>query len=269
MAQGFLIGLPQRLFDDNGDPAVGWKLSYVVAGTSTPVATYSNALLTSANSDPVVTDANGYFRVFVAEGVIVDIAVTDDADVPQFTFENIEAMPDTSGSSPSVTAVPTGGVIAWTTASAPTGFLLCDGSAVSRATYTDLNTLLSAASYPYGSGNGTTTFNVPNLVGKFPLGVAASGTGSTLGGTGGAIDHTHTGPSHTHTATVARDGWGTALNNPSTTGRLNVGDAAGVAPLNASYQPSADLSITTAAGGTGNTGTGNPPFLALYFIIKT
>ncbi|MBI1996528.1 MAG: hypothetical protein HYS66_08675, partial [Deltaproteobacteria bacterium] len=45
----------------------------------------------------------------------------------------------------------------------------------------------------------STTFTLPDLRQRFVLGVAASGTGSTLGGVGGGIDHTHTGPSHTHT----------------------------------------------------------------------
>lgn len=86
----------------------------------------------------------------------------------------------------------------------PTGWLLCDGSSYLRASYTALDAVLSAASYPYGTADGT-HFNVPDLRQKFPLGQAASGTGSTLGGTGGAIDHTHTGPSHTHGVTQPAD----------------------------------------------------------------
>jgi microcystin-dependent protein len=50
----------------------------------------------------------------------------------------------------------------------------------------------------YGVGDGTTTFNVPNLKGRFPLGKADSGTGATLGGTGGQIDHTHGTKPHYH-----------------------------------------------------------------------
>lgn len=269
MAQGFYIPMKQRLLDADGVPADGWKIYYTNAGLGTPVTTYSNATLTSMNTDPVVTDASGYFSVFVAEAVVVDVNVKNAAGVSQFTLEGIEAMPDTSGSSPSVTAVPTGGIIAWSTGTAPTGFLLCDGAAVLRATYATLNTLLSAAGYPFGNGDGSTTFNVPDMRGKFPLGTATAGTGSTLGGSGGTIDHVHTGPSHTHSVVVTRDGWGSTLNSPSTTGRLNVGDAAGAGQFSSSYQPTSDVTITSAAGGTGNTGTANPPFLSLQFIIKT
>jgi microcystin-dependent protein len=61
--------------------------------------------------------------------------------------------------------------------SAPTGFLLCDGSAVSRTTYADLFALISTA---YGVGDGLTTFNVPNLAGRFPLGYASSAPTKTF-----------------------------------------------------------------------------------------
>lgn len=96
----------------------------------------------------------------------------------------------------SLSTVQTGTVHLFSGASAPDGYLLCDGSAVSRETYASLFAVTGTA---YGAGNGSTTFNIPNLQQRFPLGKAVSGTGSTLGATGGAIDHTHTGPSHTHT----------------------------------------------------------------------
>jgi microcystin-dependent protein len=92
--------------------------------------------------------------------------------------------------------VPTGAVLPFAGPSAPGGFLLCNGAAVSRTTYA---ALWNAISSTFGPGDGSTTFNLPDLRQRFPLGVAASGTGNDLGETGGAIDHTHTGPSHTHT----------------------------------------------------------------------
>ncbi len=80
--------------------------------------------------------------------------------------------------------------------SAPVGHLLCDGAAVSRTTYA---ALFSAVGTTYGAGDGSTTFNLPNMKGRFPLGKADSGTGATLGQTGGAIDHKHTIDAHYHT----------------------------------------------------------------------
>lgn len=67
--------------------------------------------------------------------------------------------------------VPTGAILPYGGATAPSNFLLCDGSAVSRTTYVDLFAILSTN---YGVGNGTTTFNLPNLKGRFPLGYSAS-----------------------------------------------------------------------------------------------
>ncbi len=59
-------------------------------------------------------------------------------------------------------------------------WLECNGAAVSRTTYSALNTLMSGLSYPYGVGNGTTTFNVPDLRGRTMVHHStASGNAST------------------------------------------------------------------------------------------
>jgi microcystin-dependent protein len=91
---------------------------------------------------------------------------------------------------PSLAFVPVGVMMEWPTATAPTGWLLCDGSQVSRVTY---NALFNVMGTTYGAGDGSTTFTLPDFRGKFALTKAASGTGSSLGSTGGSIDHTHTG----------------------------------------------------------------------------
>lgn len=81
--------------------------------------------------------------------------------------------------------------------SAPSGWLLCDGSAVSRATYAALFAILGTA---YGVGDGSTTFNLPDFRKRLAIG-RDSGTAAidTLGKTTGSFDHTHTQPTHTHT----------------------------------------------------------------------
>jgi len=76
--------------------------------------------------------------------------------------------------------VDTGSIIPWPTASAPTGYLNCDGAAVSRSTYSALFAVISTT---YGSGNGSTTFNVPNLFDKIVVGKS---NGKALASTGGA-----------------------------------------------------------------------------------
>lgn len=92
---------------------------------------------------------------------------------------------------------PTGSIKMWAKDSAtpPSGWLLCDGSLYSTLTYASL-----FAEIGYAFGGGGSTFAVPDMRGRFPLGKAASGTGSDWGanGRGGSLDHTHATPSHTH-----------------------------------------------------------------------
>jgi microcystin-dependent protein len=95
------------------------------------------------------------------------------------------------------------GFIQWTACTAiDEGWLLCDGSAVSRTTY---KALFERIGTSQGAGNGSTTFNVPDLRGRVPVG-AGTGTGLTaraLGAKGGEESHTLvTGemPPHTHPA---------------------------------------------------------------------
>jgi microcystin-dependent protein len=84
--------------------------------------------------------------------------------------------------------VPTGAILQWPTDTPPAGWALCNGQQLSRVDYA---ALFNAIGTTYGSGDGSTTFTVPDLRGRFPIGKAASGTASTLASTGGALDHTH------------------------------------------------------------------------------
>lgn len=103
--------------------------------------------------------------------------------------------------------VPSGVVSAFAGSTAPTGYLLCDGSAVSRTDYADLFTAIGTT---YGAGNGSTTFNLPNLKGRVPVGRDSAQTEfDTLSETGGTKtvtltesqmpSHTHVQNAHTHT----------------------------------------------------------------------
>ena len=74
-----------------------------------------------------------------------------------------------------------GAIKPWTKATAPDGYLLCNGGAVSRSTYAEL---FAVTGTTYGVGDGSTTFNVPQLQGKMPQGF--DGNTYNLAGTGGA-----------------------------------------------------------------------------------
>ena len=73
---------------------------------------------------------------------------------------------------------PTGVVQAFAGSTTPQGWLLCDGSAVSRTNYAALYAVIGTT---YGAGNGSTTFNLPNLVDKFVEGSATAGTVKSAG----------------------------------------------------------------------------------------
>lgn len=261
--------LPQpkaRFFDANGDPLAGGKLYAYATGTTTPVNTYTDSTLATPNANPVVLDANGEANIFIADAgtQVYKFKLTNSAGVEQWT-EDAVSIPATAAAA-AAQAVPTGSLIATGKTSADTGYLICDGSAVSRTTYSALFTAISTR---FGGGDGSTTFNVPDMRGKFPIGTASSGTGSTLGGSGGTIDHTHTGPSHQHNVTVTRTGWGSALSTPGVTGELQTGNAGGLGSDASQYMATTDVTVASAAQGTGATGTANPPFLSLNWQIKT
>lgn len=164
------------------------------------------------------------------------------------------------------TSAPTGAGAIWFTDTAPTGWLVCNGTNVVRASYGVLNFLWGTAGYPYGSGDGSTTFTLPDFRQKFGLGKAASGTGNTLAAAGGAIDHTHTGPSHTHTV----DPVNTSSGGPSATTQIDAGTGSGVfVPTSTHFHDTDIASLSSGAGGTGATGTANPPYLVVNIIVKT
>ena len=104
------------------------------------------------------------------------------------------------------TNTPVGSISLFAGTTAPTGWLICDGSAVSRTTYADLFNVIGTT---YGTGDGSTTFNIPNLKGRVPVGLDTSDTSfDTIGETGGEKTHTLTVnemPTHAHTYYIYGD----------------------------------------------------------------
>lgn len=93
---------------------------------------------------------------------------------------------------------PVGTLIDWAgaIASPPTNYLVCDGSAVSRAVYSGLYAVVGDA---FGNGDGTTTFNLPDFRNKYSVGAGSSFTvGQEAGSNTVDTRHTHTGGLHSH-----------------------------------------------------------------------
>src|SRR5210317_1918234 len=86
-----------------------------------------------------------------------------------------------------IEGIPSGTIVPWSDSSIPSGFLECDGSAVSRTTYA---TLFGIVGTTYGVGDGSTTFNVPDLADNVPVGKSNN---KALASTGGANTVTSTG----------------------------------------------------------------------------
>jgi len=79
-----------------------------------------------------------------------------------------------------IEGIPTATIVPWSSSSVPSGFLECNGAAVSRSTYSALFAIVGTT---YGAGDGASTFNVPNL--QDNVAVGKSGT-KALASTGGA-----------------------------------------------------------------------------------
>ena len=95
--------------------------------------------------------------------------------------------------------VPVGAQMLWLTDTAPEGWLLCQGQTISRTTYADLFTAIGTT---FGSGDGSTTFTLPDWQGRVPVGrKSTDGDFSSIGQTGGEKTHTLTAaesPQHRH-----------------------------------------------------------------------
>lgn len=184
--------------------------------------------------------------------------------------------------------VPVGTITAYSGAAAPTGWLLCDGTAISGS-YTSLIALVGA--------------NTPDLRGRFPMGKTASGTGSTLLGTGGSTtiaegnlpSHSHgagtlavtSSGAHTHSGTTDSDGAHFHEVGFDVELMINASDSLanepnGTSPSTYSTSTAGSHSHTfsisssgahthTVTGTSGSTGSGTAyfqPFVAVNYIIK-
>jgi microcystin-dependent protein len=185
------------------------------------------------------------------------------------------------------TALPSGMVLPYAGTSAPAGYLFCYGQAVSRTTYSALFTALGTT---YGTGDGSTTFNLPDLRGRVAVGrddmgggaavgritAAASGiTGTTLGAAGGSETHTLSTnqlPSHTHTQnshTHSGNGLGSGefLYNRGSGGTYAA--LGGGTAVDRTTSPVAAATATNQNTGNGEAHNNVQPSIILNYIIKT
>lgn len=196
---------------------------------------------------------------------------------------------------------PVGSVLPYAGASAPTGWLICNGQAVSRSVYSDLYAVCGTT---YGVGNGTTTFNVPDLRDRLPMGAGTSyprgdtDTGQTTLTTSHLPGHTHTlssgsvssAGSHDHNISGSTDSGGSHSHSESAAGTRSdilagggttVGTSTGGTTgsggshshgmsggTDSGGSHSHTLSGSTGSSGSGNAFTTTGPYQALAYIIR-
>lgn len=209
--------------DANGVPGAGYRLFFYATGTSTPQATYDDVTLLNPNTNPVVADANGYFgNIFLipSNAYRVDLYNAATADDPTgVQIWSLDPVGPAAGGAASNAVGIIGEVrdFAGPAGNVPSQWYLCYGQAVSRTTFVSLFNVIGTT---WGIGDGTTTFNLPDLrgrvtIGKDDMGGSAANrvtngvsgiTGNTLGAVGGdqssqVHGHGVNDPTHTHTLT--------------------------------------------------------------------
>lgn len=299
--------LPQIIFQPLGAdnlPMPGGKLYTWAAGTTSNLTTYTDASGATPNTNPVILDAYGVAHMYLGS-TAYKFNLTDANDVqhPQFPIDDItstESIANTAlglsntnatqigNNTASIiaiqaqlaaltnTSIPTGTISAYSAATAPTGYLICDGSAKSRDTYPTLFAIIGTS---YGIGDGSTTFNLPNLSGKVIIGVSTSPSHS-LGTSAGEESHTLTAAeagSYAHTHALAAVDSADFVNTPE----LQPGYTMAVSclPGGDNHAESYNLKKSLLAATVGITGpsatvgavphNNMPPYLTLNYIIKT
>jgi microcystin-dependent protein len=176
--------------------------------------------------------------------------------------------------------LPTGAIAEFAGSSAPSGFLMCQGQAVSRTAYANLFAVIGTV---YGSGDGSTTFNVPDHRDRVGVGLNTANPlmFDNLGEQGGAVSHAHSTPAHSH---GLASGWAEIRMAAGTSFLMGkvmtvasrameviaTATNAGAATTTASTQAT-PLGGTTDNGGSGTTGTSSSlqPYIVFNYIIKT
>lgn len=194
----------------------GGLLFAYAAGTTTKQAAYTSSSGATPLPNPVVLNARGevapsatgtscglWLNPTLAYKLV--LAPANDTDPPTNPFWTVDNVVSPQAAilaalaeyEASLAGVPIGAMMAYGGATAPSGWLLCYGQAVSRTTYAALFAVIGVA---YGAGDASSTFNIPDLRGRYPLGadnmggsaanrVTEAGSGvdaSALGNAGGS-----------------------------------------------------------------------------------
>lgn len=241
------IGNGQQFFDNTGLPLNGGLIYTYQAGSTTPLASYTDINGTIANSNPIVLDSSGRLpnEVWLTYGFNYKFVVKTSAAVTLGTYDNIYGIIGVLNTSTGTT-IPAGMISLWygSIGSVPLGWYLCDGT------------------------NGT-----PDLRDKFVVGAGSTYSVAATGGSANAIlvSHTHTA---TSTSTVTDPGHFHSLSLPAAAGGSgNI--ASGGSSLGTTNTTTKTTGITVATTtsntteGVSGTNANLPPYYALAYVMKS
>jgi microcystin-dependent protein len=213
-------------------------------------------------------------RLFSANGDVVGPGSATNNNIAVFDGATGKLIKDGGATIASLqNQVPVGTVLPFAGTAEPAGYLFCFGQAVSRTTYAALFTALSTT---YGVGDGSTTFNLPDLRGRVPAGQDDMGgvsadrltspiNGDTLGAVGGAEGHTLVVgeiPAHQHDSPISA--------SDATTGPYGSNGTA-TTTFDEASSPSEGTEAIWLTSATGGDGAHNnvQPTIILNYVIKT
>ena len=239
-----IVGSDLQAVSTHTDATAAHGATGAVVGT-TNTQTLTNKTLTSPKINENVAVTATATEINLLDGVT---ASTTEINYLTGVTSNIQTQFN------NLVTVPSGVISAFGGSSAPAGWLLCDGTAVSRSTYSALFAIVGTT---YGSGDGSTTFNLPNLKGRVAVGRDNTQTEfDTLGETSGekavTLDVSQI-PSHTHTL------------SPGQVVGTGSGGTSNYAPTG--NNPQANTGISNTGGGLAHNNL--QPYLVINYIIKS
>jgi hypothetical protein len=235
------IGNGQQFFDNTGLPLNGGLIYTYQAGSTTPLATYTDVNGTIANTNPIVLDSSGRppSQIWLTYGFNYKFVVKTSAAVTLGTYDNIYGIIGVAGTSTGTT-IPTGMISLWygSIGSVPLGWYLCDGT------------------------NGT-----PDLRDRFVVGAGSTYSVAATGGSANAIvvSHTHTAtvtdPGHSHQAFLYSGSNQVGVGAPSQNSANNQGQSTSTATTG--------ITVANATAGVSGTNANLPPYYALAYVMKS
>ena len=146
-----------------------FNYTYAQVGIGTTSPDDSSILdITSTEKGVLIPRMTALERLSIATPIADGLMVYQTDDIKGFYYYDSSVSSWDRVLKQSKDAVPTGAIFTFPVATPPTGYLICDGSAISRTTYSDLFAIIGVI---YGNGDGSTTFNLPDYRGKFLRGL--------------------------------------------------------------------------------------------------